>query len=82
MIYLVIILGFAVVSALINFIQHGLNVRRDYNVYIFGAILIASMTAFLLGFFFDFKHDLFFIGYGVLFCLGSIVSLIITYILH
>ncbi|RPF53221.1 hypothetical protein [Aquisalibacillus elongatus] len=79
MIYLFILVGFFVVSILIHYIQNGLNVKRDYNVSIFGGILVLSIFAFIIGYFFDFKYHLFFMGYGTLFFIGSLISLAVSY---
>ncbi|TFB21780.1 hypothetical protein E3U55_08100 [Filobacillus milosensis] len=79
MIYLFIIIGFAIVSIVIHYIQSVLRVRKDYNVFIFCGVLIVSVIAFLLGYFLEFKYHLFFIGYGALFFFGSLVSLAVSY---
>ncbi|WP_277673556.1 hypothetical protein [Piscibacillus halophilus] len=79
MIYLFILIGFFVVSLLIHYIQNGLNLSHDYNFYIFGSVLILSALAFLFGYFLDFKYHLFFMGYGALFFIGSLISLAVSY---
>lgn len=79
MIYLFILVGFLVVSILIHYIQNGLGFSRDYNFYIFSSVLILSILAFGLGYFFDFKYHLFFMGYGFLFFIGSLISLAVSY---
>ncbi|MFD2637955.1 hypothetical protein [Piscibacillus salipiscarius] len=79
MVYLFILVGFFVVSILIHYIQKGIGVSRDYNFYIFTFTMILSVLAFVLGYFFEFNYHLFFMGYGFLFFIGSLISLAVSY---
>ncbi|GAA0337810.1 hypothetical protein GCM10008967_30090 [Bacillus carboniphilus] len=79
--FIYVLLGFILLSLILKIIQVQLRIRVDFNFWLFFVLLLVGTAAGIIGFLFDLgSMKLFMVGYGYLLALGSVLSLMVSFI--